>query len=241
MALAGPAGAAAELLTGRSSLAWSQRRMYLLDTPALDLLRAGVEVRLRGRARGRYDLAVSARRAGPVDEADVPPGARIEIDVTPGSTWQDIEVRRGVDPGVAAGVIGGDLPPGRLLCPAQRGWACHGGHEIVDDAGLEGLVVHGPLVVHRVKSAGEVRVDLEHFRFPGGRELVELSTRCRPEQATARATEFERLLDERGITVYPRYRAKSTFWFADLATRRRIRTAGPTRPAARRSDPAFPG
>lgn len=67
-----PAGAAAEALTGRPSPTWSVRESYLVDTPSLDLIRAGVEIRLRRRARGRFDLCVSTRRSGTTRAPEIP-------------------------------------------------------------------------------------------------------------------------------------------------------------------------
>jgi hypothetical protein len=212
--LATAAGPAAEALTGRPSPTWSERRTYLIDTEALDLLRAGVEIRLRRRARGRYDLAVSAQRRGTTGEP-APRGVRIELDVVPGAVWQDLEVRRDVEAGAAAHVIGRGLDPGELLTPPQRSWALRGGHDVVDDARLKELAVHGPLIVHRVKvsaQAGLRRADLEHFRFPSGRELVELSTHCGPGEVTATLEAFERLIDDREIVVARWYRTKTSMW-----------------------------
>jgi hypothetical protein len=214
-----PADEAAEALTGRPSPTWSERRTYLLDTEALDLLRAGVEIRLRRRARGRYDLAVSSRRAGTDRERNVPRGVRVEFDVVPGAVWQDIEVRREVDAGEASHVIARAFDPRELLSTTQRAWALRGGQEPVDDGALKELTVHGPLVVHRVKvsaAAPGVRADLEHFRFPSGRELVEVSTHCDPDAVTATAAAFERLLDARGIAVADDYRSKSSVWRDEL-------------------------
>ena len=213
--LATAAGQAAEALTGRPSPTWSERRTYLIDTDALDLLHAGVEIRLRRRARGRYDLAVSAQRSGTTPERNAPRGVRTELDVVPGAVWQDLEVRRDVEAGAAAHVIGGGLDPVELLSPPQRSWALRGGHDAVDDARLKELAVHGPLVVHRVKVSAQVglrRADLEHFRFPSGRELVELSTHCGPHEVASTAAAFEQLLDERAIAVARWYRTKTSLW-----------------------------
>lgn len=214
-----PAASAAEALTGRPSPTWSERRTYLLDTEGLDLLRAGVEIRLRRRARGRYDLAVSARRDGAARERHVPRGVRVELDVAPGAVWQDIEVRREVDPGEASHVIARAFDPRELLSTTQRAWALRGGHETVDDGALKELTVHGPLVVHRVKvsaAAPGLRADLEHVRSPSGRELVELSTHCEPTDVSATAAAFERLLDERTIAVADDYRTKTSLWRDEL-------------------------
>ena len=71
-----PAGAAAEALTGRPAPTWSVRESYLVDTPSLDLIRAGVEIRLRRRARGRFDLACPRGAAARRGRGDPQGGAR---------------------------------------------------------------------------------------------------------------------------------------------------------------------
>jgi hypothetical protein len=219
-----PAGAAAEALTGRRAPTWSVRQTYLLDTEVLDLLRAGVEIRLRRRARGRFDLAVSVHRAGTARGRAVPRGARVEYDVVPGGVWQDIEVRREIDASLAAAVIAGSAKARDLLSGTQCAWACGGGSETVDDARLSELKVHGPLVVRRVKvtaAAGLRRADLEHFRFPSGRELVELSTRCEPSEVAVTVAGFEELLAGRDVVVAPQYCTKTSVWHDELAGRGR--------------------
>ena len=81
------------------------------------------------------------------------------------------------------------------MSPSQRAWARVGGRDLVEDDSLKALQVHGPLVVHRVKVTsrehGLQRADLEHFRYPGGEELVELSTRCSPSEVGATAEAFD--------------------------------------------------
>lgn len=211
-----PAGAAAEALTGRHAPTWSVRQTYLLDTADLDLLQAGMEIRLRRRARGRFDLSVSARRTGAALERCPPRGARVEFDLVPGALWQDIEVRREIDSATAAAVIAGSAKSRDLLSATQCSWACGGGSDVVDDARLSELKVHRPLVVRRVKVAaaelGLPRADLEHFRFPSGRELLELSTRCGPRKVGATAAGFGQLLDSRDVVVAPTYRTKTSVW-----------------------------
>lgn len=210
-----PAGPIAEALTGRAAPTWSVRQMYLLDTPALDLVRAGVEIRLRRRARGRYDLAVSVRRNGTA-RVPIARGMRVELDVVPGALWQDIEVRRDIDATAATELIAGAVPPRTLLSTTQLSWARGGGQQVVHDARLRELTVRGPLVVHRVKVAaaprGLPRADLEHFRYPSGRELMELSTRCQPHEVCGTAAAFERLLDERDVAVARTHRTKTSVW-----------------------------
>lgn len=211
-----PAGPAAEALTGRCAPTWSVRQSYLLDTADLHLVRAGVEIRLRRRARGRFDLSVSTRRSGTARGRPIPRGVRVEFDIVPGELWQDIEVRREVDSAAAADVIAGETASQELLSATQRAWARSGGNEVVEDAWLRELRVHGPLVVHRLKVGakrlGLPRADLEHFRYPSGRELLELSTRCWPQEVVATATAFEQLIDERDVAVAPGHRTKASVW-----------------------------
>ena len=215
-----PVGPLAEALTGRAAPNWSVRQMYLLDTVALDLVRAGVEVRLRRRARGRYDLAVSAHRGGTDQSATTPPGVRVEFDVVPGGLWQDLEVRRDVDAAAAAAAIAGTASCQGLLSRPQRVWACTGGDKEVDEVRLRELMVYGPLLVHRVKVAapgpGLRRADLELFRYPSGRELMELSTRCGPQEVCATVRAFERLLTERRVLVDPACRTKISVWQEEI-------------------------
>lgn len=213
-----PAGPVAEALTGRAAPTWSERRAYLLDTTDLDLVRAGVEIRLRLRARGRYDLAVSAHHTGAESPA-TPRGVRVELDVVPGAVWQDAEMRRDIDAAAAETAITGRLAAGSLLSTPQRRWACTGGTSPVDPACLQQLRVHGPLVVQRVKVAaarGLKRADLEHFVFPSGRELMELSTHCGPKEVEATAAAFERLLEERALRVAPGYCTKTEIWWKEV-------------------------
>jgi hypothetical protein len=216
-----PAGPTAEALTGRRAPTWSERQTYLLDTSALDLVGAGVEIRLRRRARGRYDLAVSTVRAPSAPGPPTPRGARTELDVVPGSCWVDVEIRRDVDAALAGQVVEGKTAPWTLLSREQRSWACRGGTRLVDPDRLRELRVHGPLVVSRVmlgaSCAGLQRADLEHFRFPSGRELVEISTHCGVDEIAGSVSAFESLLDDQDIAVAACYRSRAAAWRAELA------------------------
>ena len=82
--------------------------------------------------------------------------------------------------------------------------------------------MHGPLVVHRVKVTiarpGLRRADLEHFRYPSGRELLELSTRCGPGEVSTTATAFDQLLDERDVAVAPGHLTKASVWQDEIGS-----------------------
>jgi hypothetical protein len=226
--------AAAAALTGRAAPRWRLRRLHLLDTPDLAIARSGVEMRLRRRARGRHDLTVRARRRhGRGARRPHPPGARVEFDVLPGAVWHTVELRRDVDPALAEAVADGTARPDELLTPDQEEW-------LWAAAGVfptASLVAHGPLAVRRVGvpdgrfRAG--RAHLEHARYPSGRELVEFSTRCRPDVAGEVARDVTRFLAAAGVAPSHRHVTKTAVWLDELA-----RSAGTTardteRPRAR--------
>lgn len=220
----GPEEAAAAL-TGRTAPRWRLRRLHLLDTPDLTIARSGVEMRLRRRARGRHDLTVRARRRhGRGSGRPHPPGARVEFDVLPDAVWHTVELRRDVDPALAEAVVTGQARPAELLTPDQEEW-------LWAAAGVfptTSLVAHGPLAVRRVGlpdgrfRAG--RAHLEHCRYPSGRELVEFSTRCRPDAAAEVAGEVTRFLAARGVAPSRLHFTKTAVWLDELA-----RDVGPSR------------
>jgi hypothetical protein len=228
--LATPVAAAATALTGRPTPRWRARRMYLLDTPDLDLARSGVEIRLRRRVRGRYDVSARTRRctSGAHDDADgteraPPDGARVELDVLPGAVWRTVEMRREVEPGEALDAIVGAVPPAALLSVTQRTWARRGGRGPVSDEALADLRLHGPLVVARLqvpipRGSGLRGARLEHCRYPSGREVLELSTRCPPEQARQVADALGRLVTDRGVALAETHRTKTAVWRDELTS-----------------------
>jgi hypothetical protein len=220
MLLAAEPDTAAARLTGRGSPRWRTRQMHLLDTPGLSLARAGLEVRLRRRARGRHDLTVRVRHhdAGPSGR---PSGARVELDLLPGAAWRTVELRHDLDDAVAADWSAGLVTPRQLFSPHQADWTSQqlgaGRASEVADA----LVVHGPLVVHRLRVPSSrfpvARARIEHCRYDGGRTLVEFSARCAPRETPAIAAAMCTFLGGHGIVVADRHRTKTALWVDDLA------------------------
>lgn len=220
--LATPAGAAARSLTGRTAPRWRTRRHYLIDTPGLELARAGVEIRLRRRARGRHDLAVRARRTVDPGSRAAPRDARIELDVLPDALVETVELSRELDADRAGAVVDGSGSPAALLSATQRAWVGLGASDHLDDGVLDHLRVHGPLLVQRLKvpaahHGGRRPARLEYCCYPSGRELVELSARCRPDEAPGTAAELEGLLDRGGLTAAAVHRLKSSVWRDEIA------------------------
>lgn len=220
MLLAVEPDAAATLLTGRRAPRWRTRQVHLIDTSDLGLARAGFEVRLRRRARGRLDLVVRARSPW-VGSSARPSGARVELDVLPGAAWRTTELRHDLDDATADAWRAGRMAARQLFSAGQADWTRQqlGTRRVDEVAGA--LVVHGPLVVHRLRVPARrfpvARARLEHCRYAGGRTLVEFSARCAPRDSPAIAAEVCGFLGRLGIVAADRHRTKTALWVDDLA------------------------
>ncbi|MCD2190185.1 hypothetical protein [Actinomycetospora soli] len=196
------------------------RRVYLLDTPELDLCGAGVHVRVRRRGPRRYDLVVRVRDSDRVTGRRGPQEARVELDVLPGNLLRTTELRRTLDPDLAAGCFEAGDPPACLLSGAQRRWLETLLPEGLSATLLDDLVLHGPLTTHRYRvprarfAVG--RAFLEHCRYPSGLELRELSVKCRPADAPRAAVAMARFLADHSIEVARGHRTKTALWIEEI-------------------------
>ena len=134
--------------------------------------------------------------------------------------WHTVELRREVEACRAEAVAAGEASPAELLTPEQEDWLRAAAAGLPADALAALLVVHGPLQVSRVGVPGSrfraARAHLEHCRYPSGRELVEFSTRCRPEAAGEVAGEVTRFLDTRGVAPSRSHATKTAVWLDEL-------------------------
>ncbi|GAA0552448.1 hypothetical protein GCM10010172_38570 [Paractinoplanes ferrugineus] len=178
------------------------RRVYFLDTPALDLYRHGVIVRFRDRARERDDAVVKLR---PVVPGRVPGWLRdadrfrMEVDALPGHSVCSgaLKVRLGRKEVARTVRAGRSLT--KLLSARQR--------KLLDryapaGVGLGDLVVFGPIDVRclNVKVRGlDHGLTAERWRYPDGSRLLELSTRCPVGQAAAVAKRVSSALRAYGV------------------------------------------
>jgi hypothetical protein len=196
------------------------RRIYLLDTPDLDLCGVGVHVRVRRRGPRRFDLVVRVRDRDRVTGRRGPEEARVELDVLPGNLLRTTELRRTVDPDAAVACFEDGAPPAALLSGAQRRWLRTLLPEGMSESVLDALVLHGPLTTHRYRvprsrfTVG--RAFLEHCRYPSGLELRELSVKCRPADAPRAAVALARFLADHRIQVARGHRTKTALWLEEI-------------------------
>ncbi|HKP21196.1 MAG TPA: hypothetical protein VJT68_06740 [Thermoleophilaceae bacterium] len=178
------------------------RQVFFFDTPELALDRHGVVVRAR-RIQGKGADAVVKLR--PLDPGDVRPALRasqrftVEVDAVPGGFVCSGTLKRAVDSAEVRGVAAGERPLSSLLSKRQRALATEHGP---DGLALDGLRVLGPILVLKLKFEPEDlgrRMVAELWLYPDGSRVLELSTKCMPDEAFQVAAEARAYLAARGV------------------------------------------
>jgi hypothetical protein len=188
------------------------RQAFFFDTPDLALNRAGVVVRARRIQGGRADTVVKLR---PVDPSTIEPALRrsaafkVEIDLMPGGFVCSASFK-----GVCTGqevleVSSGALPLSRIFSKEQRAFFRDHAPEGVT---LDELVVLGPTFLlkakHQSKDLGRA-ITVEMWLYPDGARILEVSTKCLPEEAFQVVGEFKAYLAERGIVLGAKQETKT--------------------------------
>ena len=180
------------------------RQVFFFDTPDLALNAAGVVVRARRRQGEQGDTVVKLR---PVVPDELPGELRdsasfgVEVDAMPGGF---------VCSGSMKGVFGstrvqeavrGDRPLRKLFSKEQRDfYAANAPAGIA----LDDLAVLGPIFVLKVKFAPPElgrKLVAEVWLYPDDSRLLELSTKCAPNEAFQVAAETRAFLSERDIDM----------------------------------------
>ena len=182
------------------------RQVFFFDTPDLKLNQAGVVVRAR-RVQGRGDDTVVKLR--PIVPDDLPPSVRkaktmvVEVDAMPGGYVCSASFKGALGPGDAVRqVAAGDRAVRKLYSKAQRAfYAAHA----PEGLGLDDLTVLGPINVLKLKYTPEGlsrRLVAELWLYPDGERILELSTKCAPNEGFQVAAETRAFLADRGIDLY---------------------------------------
>jgi hypothetical protein len=180
------------------------RQVYFFDTPDLALNAKGVVVRGR-RVQGRGDDTVVKLR--PVVPAAVPKKLRklrdfvVEVDAMPGGF-----VCSGSFKGVPAAVgvretVRGQHSLKKLFSKEQRAFYAEHAPEGI---ALEDLSILGPIFVLKVKfSPPEIKRRLvgEMWLYPDNSRILELSTKCPPQESFLVAAEVRSYLADRGVDL----------------------------------------
>jgi hypothetical protein len=180
------------------------RQVYFFDTPDLALYRHGVVVRAR-RVQGKAgDAIVKLRPVVPSElsaKLRKASGFNVEVDTMPGKFVCSGRLKEGVTNRQVRDVALGERPLGELLSKHQ--WELLAQHA-PGEVDLGGLSVLGPILVLKLKFEPEGfdrRLVVELWLYPDGSRVLELSTKCDPDEAFQAAAESRAFLSERGVDL----------------------------------------
>jgi hypothetical protein len=181
------------------------RQVFFFDTPDLALNASGVVVRAR-RVQNKGDDSVVKLR--PVVPAELPgklrraPGFNVEVDAMPGGFVCSATLKQAHPAGVVRESILGGRPIRKLFSKEQR--AFYAEHAPAG-VGLDDLAILGPVFVLKLKfPAAELRgrkLVAELWLYPDDSRIVELSTKCLPNEAFEVAAETRVYLTSNGVDV----------------------------------------
>jgi hypothetical protein len=180
------------------------RQAYFFDTTDFALNKAGVVVRARRIQGGRADTVVKLR---PVDPATIDQDLRrlenfkIEVDAMRGGFVCSASLKGQCTGRDVLDVTAGNAPLKSLFSKEQRAfYAKHAPPRVT----MESLVTLGPTYLlkakHNPKNFNRGIV-VEMWLYPDGSRILEISTKCLPEEAFQTAVEFKAYLANCGIPV----------------------------------------
>jgi hypothetical protein len=230
------------------------RQVYFFDTPDLRLDKAGVVARAR-RIQGRgHDSVVKLRPAIPNElprKLRKLPEFVVEVDAMPGGQHVCSATLKGMlGPQDVHRAIGGELPLRKLFSKEQRVFFETHAPEGVS---FGDLAVLGPIFVLKMKfrpAEFDRKMAAEIWLYPDDKRILELSTRCMPDEAFDVAEAGRRYLNSHGIEIAGEQQTKTRtaleFFSAQLsptpkrsaAQRRPARSTAGSRPRQPRSRPA---
>ena len=200
------------------------RQVFFFDTPELALNEAGVVLRAR-RIQGRdADTVVKLR---PVVPADLPakvrglPGFGVEVDAMPGGYVCSASLKGTLPADAVLPAVSARRPLSKIFSKEQRQFfAAHAPSGVT----INELAVLGPIFVLKLKLPRKTfspRIVVEMWLYPDGSRILELSTKCLPDDTLSVALDVRRFLEEKDIEVSGQQQTKTkaalTFYSAELA------------------------
>ncbi len=188
------------------------RQVVFFDTPDLTLDHHGVVVRARRIQNKPGDTVVKLR---PLLPDDIPPKVRqtpgfgVEVDAMPGGFVCSGALKAQVDNFAVKDVLAGRRPLPELFSEEQR--ALYSEHA-PDGLPLDALTKLGPINILKLKFqpadyAGRLVAEL--WNYPDGSRILELSTKCRTDEAFQVAAETRAFLAVHGIDLLAQQQTKT--------------------------------
>ena len=181
------------------------RQVYFFDTPDLALNKLGLVVRAR-RVQKRGDDSVVKLR--PVVPAELPkeirnsPSFGVEVDAMPSGAYVcSGSMKRAMGTTDVKDAIAGRKPVHKLFSKEQQ--ALYKAHA-PEGLSLDDLSVLGPILVLKLKFAPEGfkrKLVAELWLYPDNSMLLELSTKCLPDEAFKVMVELRTFLTKHGVDL----------------------------------------
>ena len=180
------------------------RQVFFFDTPDLALDRAGVVVRAR-RVQGKGEDSVVKLR--PVVPAELPralrrsPEFNVEVDAMPGGFVCSGTLKRSLAEGCVKEVVAGARSLRKLFTKEQRAFFAANAPEGIE---LDDLAVLGPIFVLKLRFTPKQlarKMVAEMWLYPDDSRILELSTKCTPQEALTVAAETRVFLSGRGVDL----------------------------------------
>jgi hypothetical protein len=188
------------------------RQVFFFDTPDLTLDGNGIVVRAR-RIQGKGDDSVVKLR--PVVPSELPAKVRkspffgVEVDAMPGGFVCSASFKNTLSPTSVTDYTSGNKRLRSLFSKEQRAFFAEHAPE---GLALDDLSLLGPIFVFKLKSvpAGHDRkLVAELWLYPDNSRILELSTKCLPNDAFQVAAETRAFLVERGVDLSAEQQTKT--------------------------------
>jgi len=188
------------------------RMVYFFDTPDLRLNQAGVVVRARRVQRKGDDAVVKLRPVVPSelpDELRASPNLVVEVDAMPGGYVCSASLKASLGTTDVRKVALGNRPLRKLFTKEQRAfYAAHA----PDGIALDDLTLLGPILVLKLKFKPkdyDQKLVAELWNYPDNSRILELSTKCAPEDAMRVALGARAFLRDRGVDLSSEQQTKT--------------------------------
>ena len=203
------------------------RQVFFFDTPDLLLNQAGVVTRAR-RVQGRDSDSVVKLR--PVVPADLPAEIRrshafgVEVDAMPGGYVCSGSMKGKLPRDAVLRSVSGEKRLSKLFSKEQREFfTAHAPSGVT----IDDLSVLGPIFVLKQRLPQDTfsrRIVVEMWLYPDGSRILELSTKCLPDEALNVLIEVRRYLQDKGIETTGEQQTKTKtaleFYAAELQAQR---------------------
>jgi hypothetical protein len=205
------------------------RQVFFFDTPDLVLDRSGVAVRARRIQDRSGDTVVKLRPVVPdelPDDVRRSPSLTVEVDAMPGGYVCSASMKGKVPNAEVREAVTGSRPVKKLFSKEQRAFLAD---HAPDGVGFDELRILGPTFVLKLRfdppGLGR-RLVAELWLLPDGSRILELSTKCAPDEAFQAGIETRAYLESLGLdlSAEPQTKTKTAleFFAAELRGRQAV-------------------